>query len=229
MERDDQALSDRDVNDRPAAAGAPAPAAACCGLGGRFYRVVGFGLAALACGIGLYLFLRVPPHDGNAQPGQAAVRFSDWPKPDLALVLTGQQHGYLQPCGCSPVQYGGLARRYNFLQTLRQRGWPVVAVDLGDIARPSGPQALLKYTTSMRALQLMGYTAVGIGEHEMAMPLIDALGHFALNNPSPRVVAANLLNRGKGELFNGMVEGWAVGGQAGTPRVGVVGLLGPGV
>src|SRR5882724_6944156 len=40
--------------------------------------------------------------------------FRDWPanrKPDVVLVLSGQEHGYLQPCGCSKPQLGGLVRR----------------------------------------------------------------------------------------------------------------------
>src|SRR5262249_23625888 len=52
---------------------------------------------------------------------------------------------------------------------------------------------------------------------------------FALNNPSPRVVAANLLDRGKGEQFNGMVESWEIAAKPNRPKVGVVGLIGPSV
>src|SRR5215204_2199964 len=62
--------------------------------------------------------------------------FKGWPagrKPDLAIVLTGQQHGYLKFCGCSSPQLGGYERRYNFIAKLRERGWPIVALDLGDL------------------------------------------------------------------------------------------------
>src|SRR5690348_7857475 len=47
--------------------------------------------------------------------------FQFWPKnrpPDLVLILSGETYSYLQPCGCSRPQYGGLARRYNFIQGL---------------------------------------------------------------------------------------------------------------
>src|SRR5207244_102972 len=57
----------------------------------------------------------------------------DWKNPELVLVLSGEMHGYLLPCGCSEPQYGGLERRYNFIQSLKKRGWPVVAADLGDL------------------------------------------------------------------------------------------------
>jgi len=153
--------------------------------------------------------------------------FADWAKPDIALLLSGQMHGYLQPCGCSEPQFGGLARRYNFLESLKDRGWPVVLVDVGDLAQKGGPQAMLKYSTAMQALQLMGYTAVAVGKNEMEMPLIEALANFALNNPSPRVLAANLLDP-DGRL-QGMVGAVEVSGKDNSPRVGVVALVGPSV
>src|SRR5262245_10972151 len=46
--------------------------------------------------------------------------FATWPNeaPALALILTAQEHGYLQPCGCSKPQLGGLSRRYQFIDAL---------------------------------------------------------------------------------------------------------------
>src|SRR5579871_1003337 len=126
--------------------------------------------------------------------------FRDWPKPDVAVVLSGQQFGYLQPCGCSEPQKGGLARRFNLFQNLRQRGWDVVAGDLGDIAQPGGSstpleQALLKYKYSMLALKEIKYSGVAIGANEMRLHLLTTLAEFALNERSPRVLAANLKDK----------------------------------
>src|SRR5581483_7396694 len=104
--------------------------------------------------------------------------FHGWPTPDFALVLSAQQHGYLMPCGCSIPQYGGLERRYNFIESLRLppdkggRGWPVLAYDLGDVPQKKGPaglgnvQGLIKYRYAMEAMKLMGYVAVSFGEYE---------------------------------------------------------------
>jgi 2',3'-cyclic-nucleotide 2'-phosphodiesterase (5'-nucleotidase family) len=156
--------------------------------------------------------------------------FHNWTKPELALMVSAEQHGYIMPCGCSRPQYGGLERRFNFLQTLKERGWPVLAVDLGDIPQRNGPQALpnvqglLKYEYSMKALKLMGYTAVGFGEYEMAMPLDRALAQYALNDPSPRVLADNLQERGN---FPG-AESWIIAQTAGCPfKIGVASVVGP--
>jgi hypothetical protein len=160
-------------------------------------------------------------------PKTVADIFPKWPKPDLALLLSAQQHGYLQPCGCSSPQFGGLTRRYNFLQLLQLAGWPVVAADLGDIPPRSGLQAMLKYTTSMKALDRMGYAAVTIGEYEILMPLWEALGNYALNYPSPRVLAANLSN--KEREYPEQVDSWKVVESKGRLKVGIIASVGPSV
>jgi hypothetical protein len=137
--------------------------------------------------------------------------------------------GYLKPCGCSYPQIGGLERRYNFFQTLKDAGWPMVAVDLGDLAQRKAPadlpnlQGLLKYTFAMRMLQKLDYTAISLGETEAAMGFYTVLGEFALNESSPRVVVGNLLEPSK---YDGMVKPWEIVERAGL-RVGVTGMVGP--
>ncbi|HYV34245.1 MAG TPA: multiheme c-type cytochrome [Gemmataceae bacterium] len=160
------------------------------------------------------------------KPGQ----FQGWGRPEVAILLSGEQHGYLQPCGCSSPQYGGLARRYNLIQALRQRGWPIVAVDLGDLNQKAGPSGLsniqgtLKYEYAMKSLDAMGYTAVNFGEYEMRMPLGTALALYALNNPTPRVVSANLLEFAPNQKPIGMVSELDIAAKHAGPKVGVFGL-----
>jgi hypothetical protein len=164
-----------------------------------------------------------PAADAAAQP--TSNLFRGWPKPDVAILLSEQQHGYLQPCGCSEPQKGGLARRFNLIQSLRQRGWSVVAGDLGDIAQRSGPQTLLKYHYSMQALQLLDYAGVGIGANEMNLGLFQVLGEFALSERKPRVLSANL--KDKENKFPEMVGSTIVSaGNGGTPKVGFAGVVG---
>jgi hypothetical protein len=160
-------------------------------------------------------------------PSRGPRLFYGWPadrKPDLVLLLTGQVYGYMQPCGCSDPQYGGLERRYNFIQTVLQaRGWPVLPLDLGDIAQHISPQALMKYRYTMEAMKRMGYAAAGIGLNETSLPLIDALGEYALNNPCPRVVSANLLD--VDAKYPGMVTKFEVVNRPGMPTVAAVGVM----
>src|SRR5262249_35500132 len=144
--------------------------------------------------------------------------FKDWPKttkPDFVLVLSAEEMGYLLPCGCSRPQVGGLERRYNFIQILRDQGWPVLALDLGNIAQKKSPvehltneQQLIKYRYSMQALQAMDYAAVGVGPTE-ADNLFKFYGEFALQQNKgdrPVVLSANLRDREKN--FQPGIQDW---------------------
>lgn len=169
-----------------------------------------------------------------APSGKLAAELERWEKPDLTLLITGQQHGYLLPCGCSRPQVGGLERRYNFFQTLATRGWKTVAVDLGDIPQMAGPvnlsniQGLPKYRFSMQALKLMGYAAVALGEYEGSLPLFKALGEYALNESSPRVLAANLADAEN--HYPEQTAKWHLAQAAGAPwKVGITSVVGPSV
>ncbi len=181
--------------------------------------------------------------------------FSTWPAdqaPDLAFVLTGQTYGYVSPCGCTSPQKGGLERRANLIDSLRAKGWPVVGLDLGDIAPEKGvhKQNLLKYRTTMKALSEMGYVAVGLGEQDFTMQLFELLTAYTLNSPGkpPVVLAANLLGverapggkvtkaYGLGEFFPGgdakdrpMVEAFEVVARPSRPPFAVVSVVGPSV
>lgn len=172
------------------------------------------------------------PPTGAAGPSAAAPPsrlFHDWPQNvplDLVVLLSGEQHGYLKPCGCTNPQYGGLERRYNLMQQLaKQRGWKFAALDIGDIAQDSGPQKLRKYVLSMKALKIMDYAAVGLGLNEINMPLIEALGNYALNENKPRVLAANL---DRSELPD-MVADSKIVGEGNQPRIWVVSVVGESV
>jgi Cytochrome c554 and c-prime len=162
---------------------------------------------------------------------QAPKLFIGWTKPDFTLVITGQLYGYLQPCGCSDPQYGGLARRYEFINELTKKGWRVVPLDVGDLfpknSETPSAQNLLKYETAMRALHAMGYHAVGIGKQELTAPLTTALGAYSLNNPRPRPVAANLTGAETEGIFNAMnVRPFEIIRLEGLPKIGVVGMIG---
>ncbi len=62
--------------------------------------------------------------------------------------------GYLEPCGCTEGQIGGLLRRYDFLERLHKQNWPTVQVDLGSltkdpaVARGGFEQAKFKFDYS---------------------------------------------------------------------------------
>ncbi|MCG8587322.1 MAG: hypothetical protein MI757_21665, partial [Pirellulales bacterium] len=88
--------------------------------------------------------------------------FRGWPKPKVAIVISANQDGYIEPCGCIGLknQKGGLSRRATFLKELRDKGWPLLLVDGGGLVRRYGPQAVLKYRTVIDMLGKLGYDAI---------------------------------------------------------------------
>jgi hypothetical protein len=147
--------------------------------------------------------------------------FVNWPKPSVALVFTGEQNGYIEPCGCAGLenQKGGLKRRFTFLKELRAKGWPVVPLDAGNLERYTGAQAALKLDFSYRALAKMGYEAVGIGENDCKLDLLSV----AINlDKSNRLVSGNV---GIVDFNGGFTQRYKIIEQGGL-RIGVTTVLG---
>jgi hypothetical protein len=225
------------------------------GTGLRAAGVIGLavlvlGLATLgACGWNRSPTPATNPEDPPKPPDGVGglPLFHGWPadaKPAAAILLSGETLGYVQPCGCSRPQMGGLERRAVFVKGLRDKGWPVVGFDLGDLYPPKAAveeQGRLKYKLAMDALREMGYVAVGVGKTEFPVPGgIDAvLGEYALQKEQPPfVLAGNLLGVAGGQpqaredrfpkppgATRPMV-GLAEVADAGGTAVGVVGIIG---
>src|SRR5262245_39898318 len=206
-------------------------------------RMGAAALAVAAFVIAWFAFFRqeIDPSVVRASPttkSEPQVLFDKWPqdrKPDLVLVVTGQTYGYLQKCGCSSPQKGGLERRYNFVESLKARGWEVVGLDVGDVPRPlpytpTSQQTLTKYESAMQAMKLMGYKAVAVGKEELAMPLLEALTKYTVQkgNEFPRVHAANIANRDEFPGASGgsaVTESDVITAKSGL-SIGVVGVAG---
>ena len=146
-----------------------------------------------------------PPQTSAGKPVPAPpkldslAKFAAWAtKPPAAvLVVSGEQNGYLQPCGCTDGQLGGLGRRYDLIAKLRGKGWPVAAVDLGNlIHEPAGSrggpqQEKIKFDTALKALAAMKYAAVAVGPEDLKLGIGETLG-LLINQKSPHFLAANL-------------------------------------
>jgi len=118
--------------------------------------------------------------------------FQGWGKPDVVLLITGRQHGYIEPCGCSGLDRakGGLLRRHALIRDLEARGWPLIKLDLGDQVRRTGPQALIKLESTYEALRgIMQYDAIGLGAGELKVDSFELL-RLLLNAPIEGVPAA---------------------------------------
>lgn len=123
--------------------------------------------------------------------------FKDWPTPKLAIVLTGERHGYLEPCGCTQNQTGGVSLLANLFQQIENRKWPVTAFDLGGLVKRNRRQSQIKYETILASMKDMKYAGVGLGPEELRF---GADIFLQLHNPEPKspnttptFLAANIL------------------------------------
>lgn len=120
--------------------------------------------------------------------------FVGWPKPKLAIVISGRQDGYLEPCGCAGLenQKGGMGRRFTFIEQLKENDWPVVAVDVGNLVRRFGKQAEIQFAISAEALKAMGYRAVGFGPDDLRLSTGEVAAAVAGSEPGKSLfVSAN--------------------------------------
>ncbi len=106
---------------------------------------------------------------GALRDSNGAAIWKEWPRPQLALMISGEQHGYFEPCGCTSNQMGGMARRADLLKKLMEAGWEVRGVDLGGVSRRTVRQAQIKFETSLQALRDLHYVAVGLGPEDLRL------------------------------------------------------------
>ena len=109
--------------------------------------------------------------DGMLDLGAAAGAWKNWPNPEAMLVVTGRQHGYIEPCGCTGLdrQKGGMARRFTLISQLEEKGWPLLRIDAGNQVRRFGRQAEVKLQQTVNALKQMNYQAVGFGPDDLRL------------------------------------------------------------
>jgi hypothetical protein len=129
---------------------------------------------------------------GNARPGPRTNKnsgipfdpikengdiFVGWPKPKLALVIAGMQAGYLEPCGCAGLERmkGGMSRRYTLFKMLRDKGWPVVGMDVGGTAKGFGKQAEIKFQIAVNAMNAMRFSSAALGLSDLMLPTEEVL------------------------------------------------------
>lgn len=147
-----------------------------------------------------------------------------WEKPWACLFLTGRQHGYIEPCGCTGLenQKGGLNRRDTLLRSITDRGWDVVPIDAGDAVNRFGSQSEIKYTKTAEALKLMGYQAVMYGPEELQLSASDLLLTLTDSNGnyvSPFVAAnVSILLPDTPDRFKIV--------KVGNRKIGITGVLG---
>lgn len=87
---------------------------------------------------------------------------------EVCLLFSGEERGYLEPCGCAKPLLGGIAKRHTFLNSLPG---PWLAVSLGDLTGRVRRQDELKAETLIQALKIMNYSIHNLGEMDLDMGL----------------------------------------------------------
>jgi len=75
------------------------------------------------------------------------------------LVVGGDTHGYLSPCGCTAPMSGGIRRRATAVEMIRKSG-PTILVDTGSLVKDAGRQNELKAETLAQTLARMDAAAI---------------------------------------------------------------------
>ncbi|MFN3193617.1 MAG: multiheme c-type cytochrome [Aureliella sp.] len=121
----------------------------------------------------------------------------DWPEPQAVLYLSGQQHGYIEPCGCTGLdkQKGGLIRRDTLLADLRSKGWNLIPIDVGNQVRRSVRQSEIKFETTLKAMEMMDYKAVAFGVDDLKLSSVELIQLTAHDPRSegPEFLATNVV------------------------------------
>ena len=187
--------------------------------------IVGIGCAVVASFV-LFTFQQRAISDepdlkpsGRTKEEVARPYCSDWPKPAMTFFITGRQYGYIEPCGCTGLEFqkGGLARRKTLYNDLVGRGWDIIPIDLGNQVRRFGPQAAIKFATTMSALKDMDYKAVGLGPHDLRIESGELISEIVDETP---LVSSNV-----------MIAGLPVSGghkiiKSGKYRIGIASVMG---
>jgi hypothetical protein len=159
----------------------------------------------------------------NAAVPLLPLQFPDWPKPAAVLVVTGEQQGYFEPCGCTANQLGGMTRRAGLFRKLRELNWDVRGVDLGSISSRTGVQAQLKFETTLQALRELGYVALGIGPEELRLdPGYLLAQHMTDDEDFLGFVSANLTFFGSRDLGTPLAKRIVT---VGGVRIGITSVL----
>jgi hypothetical protein len=173
--------------------------------------------------------------EAKAEPdgAKSSKLFAQWPKPEGVLIVSGELDGYLEPCGCTEGQMGGLVRRYDLVERLEAQGWPHALIDLGSLvkdpaaARGGFEQAKIKFGVALKAFGVLKYNAIALSADDMKVGVGEAMAQYlnAFSDPgSPtKILAANVT---PGAGFETVIQPSTIV-KAGPVKVGVTAVVDP--
>ncbi len=142
-------------------------------------------------------------------------------EPDLTLLISGEELGYLEPCGCAEGQLGGFPRRDSVIQQLAVKGKTLLLVANGDLIDDATRQSELKAEIGFTALKEMGYAAYNVGERDLLLG-VDRLKYLQDTSGIP-FLSANLFH-GENQVFQPFVF-HTVNPRGNQIQIAIIGIL----
>ncbi len=140
---------------------------------------------------------------------------------DFCIIFSGEERGYLEPCGCTRPQSGGIAKRHTFIESLSE---PSLTISLGDLVDHVRRQDELKAETFAQALTTMGYSLHNLGERDLTMGL-DTLAYL-FPSGSVSLLSSNIqISNPIIELAPFIVQEVTI--KEKTVKIGFLGILSP--
>ena len=87
----------------------------------------------------------------------------------VTVLVSGDTHGWITPCGCAANQSGGLARRATLAHDAAKIS-DILLLDVGGAALGTSPYQRLKFESLLRGMKQMGIAAANIGGSETEFP-----------------------------------------------------------
>jgi 2',3'-cyclic-nucleotide 2'-phosphodiesterase (5'-nucleotidase family) len=92
----------------------------------------------------------------------------------LHIVFTGDERGELENCHCPKDDFGGLERRFNYINEVRKDIDEILLLDVGDVLplfNPDFTGQAITYNAfiSLKAMDMMGYDAMNVGESDLIL------------------------------------------------------------
>jgi hypothetical protein len=121
---------------------------------------------------------------------------------EISIVYTGQTHAMIYPCSCPKEPDGGIARRATLIKQLKKDNPDMMLLDTGsyfaggilDEYSQNAPLDMQRSLINLKAMELMGYDALGIGESEFNFGrdfLEDNINKSGLSSLSCNISSAN--------------------------------------
>jgi hypothetical protein len=171
-----------------------------------------------------------PAASSGAESARSSKLLADWPAPRGVLIISGQMDGYLEPCGCTQGQLGGLIRRFDFVQRLKAQNWPVALIDLGSLIKDPGAarggfeQAKIKFGIALKAFSTLKYDAIALSAEDLKVGIGEAFAQY-LNGlgDATKIVVANVQ---PGAGFESKIQASQII-SAGQVKLGITAVVDP--